>query len=79
MAGGLLDYVRSGFNNAVNNSPLNPFKPADKALDYANKQMSAAEELAKLQKEGPPNAMQYGTWQDRIATLKAQMAKPAGK
>ena len=69
---GLLDYVRSGFNNAINNSPLNPLRPADQALDYANKKMSAAEELAKLQKEGPPSALQYGQWSDRVDASKSR-------
>lgn len=72
---GLLDYVRNGFNSAVNNSPLNPMRPASNALTQVNQRMSAADELAKLQKDGPPNALQTRDWQDRIDALKAQMQK----
>jgi hypothetical protein len=70
----LLDYIRNGINNSIAQSPLNPLKPADQALAYANQKMSAADQLAKLQKDGPPNALQYQTWQDKMADLKKQMA-----
>lgn len=73
----LLDYIRSGINNAIASSPVNPLKPATQALATANAQASAAQQLAQMQKDGPPNALQYGTWQSKMDDLKKQMA--AGK
>lgn len=35
--------------------------------------MSASEELAKLQKDGPPDSLHYGRWQDRMAVLQEQI------
>lgn len=73
----LLDYIRNGINNSIQQSPLNPMKPAAQALDYANGQMSAAAQLAKLQKDGPVDGFHTKDWNDKMDALKKQMA--AGK
>ncbi len=73
----LLDYIRNGINNGIAQSPLNPLKPATNALATANAQMSAAEQLAKLQKDGPVDGFHTQDWNDKMAALKKQMA--AGK
>lgn len=70
----LLDYIRNGINNSIAQSPLNPLKPATDALAQANQQMDAAAQLAKLQKDGPPDSLHYGRWQEKMDALKAQMA-----
>lgn len=44
------------------------------APNKAGSILDASQELARLQKEGPPDAMHYGAWQDRIATLQKQLA-----
>jgi len=75
----LLDYIRNGINNSIASSPLNPLAPATQALAKANAQMSAAEQLAKLQKDGPPNALQYGDWQNKMDALKKQMQATGGQ
>lgn len=41
----------------------------------ASTALSASEQLAQLQQQGPPDAMHYGRWQDQIAQLKDQIAK----
>lgn len=70
----LLDYVRNGINNAISQSPLNPLKPAANALADANVKLTAASQLAQMQKDGPPNALQYGSWQQKMDDLKKQIA-----
>lgn len=39
----------------------------------AGKAMSAQDELTKLQKDGPPDAMHYGSWQQRMDDLQKQI------
>lgn len=73
----LLDYIRNGINNAVASSPANPLGPATQALTQANQQMSAAQQLAKLQKDGPVDGFHTKDWNDKMDALKKQMA--AGK
>lgn len=83
----LLDYIRNGINNSIAQSPLNPLKPAtdaltqangpQQALAQANMKMSAGEQLAKLQKDGPPPGSHWSDWNDKMVALKKQMA--AGK
>lgn len=81
---GLLDYIRNGFNDAINNSPANPFRPANQALDYANKvdqaanppkrDDGAAAELARLQKQGQPTDPNLArSWQERVLSLKMHL------
>lgn len=80
----LLDYIRNGINNAIVSSPLNPLKPATDALGRAagpevtmanaNAKMSAADQLAKLQHDGPPPNSHWSDWNDKMNSLKAQIA-----
>lgn len=55
----------SGAPNAVGSAIAPQAKPGGA--------MSASDELAKLQKDGPPDSLHYGRWQDRMAELQQQI------
>lgn len=54
----------SGAPNAVGSAIAPTAKPGA---------MSASDELAKLQKDGPPDSFHYGRWQDRMSELQQQI------
>jgi hypothetical protein len=71
MAGqSILDMIRTNVQQGIQSAGNALFSGAPAKVGSA---MSAADELAKLQKDGPPDAMHYGAWQDRMAQLQQQI------
>lgn len=62
--------VQQGVQQAAGSAGNALFSGAPAAVGGA---MSASDELAQLQKKGPPDAMHYGAWQDRMAQLQQQI------
>lgn len=71
MAGSILDTIIKNAQIGAQNAGNALFGGAPAKV---NATLSAADELAQLQKNGPPNALQYGQWQDRMDQLKKQLA-----
>lgn len=71
MAGSILDILKKTAQQGAQNAGNALFGGAPAAVGG---KLSAADELAQLQKNGPPSALQYGSWQDRIDTLKKQLS-----
>lgn len=80
MAGpSILDMIRTNVQKGVQTAGNALFSGSPNAVGSAIEPqskpgaMSAAEELAKLQKDGPPDSLHYGRWQDRMAELQQQI------
>lgn len=70
MAGSLLDMLKQMVQKAA---PAAGNALLGGAPNNVGNTLDAASELAKLQRDGPPNSMQYGSWQARIDQLKKQL------